>query len=51
MNYARTENISGHFSEPEKLSGNEDFVCLLETDVISITFGSPLSEQKVDTER
>ena len=51
VNYARTENISGEFAEPEKLWSGEDFVCLLDTDVISVMFSAPLSEQEVDTDR
>ena len=51
VNYARTENASGEFAQPEKLWSGEDFVCLLETNVISIVFNSPLSEERVDTDR
>ena len=51
VNYARTENVSGVFEEPERVSGGEDFVCLLETDVISIEFPAPLDDQSVETSR
>ena len=50
-NYARTENISGELADPERVSGREEFVCLLDTDTISIEFSAPLNDEKVDINR
>ena len=51
VNYGRTENVSGEFVELERVSSGEEFVCVFETDVLTVEFSAPLDEQNVDTER
>lgn len=51
VNYARTENASEELTDPERLPTSEDFVCLLDTDVISIVFSAPHIDQYIDTNR
>ena len=51
VNYGRTENVSGEFVELERVSSGEEFVCVFETDVLTVEFSAPLDEQNIDTER
>ena len=52
VNYARYENVTGVLEEVERLVSGEEFVCLLETDFVTIEFDTPPSAtQPVDTER
>lgn len=51
LNYARTENASGELVDQQRVLGREEFVCLLDTDTISIEFNAPLNDQRVDMDR
>ena len=50
-NYGRTENGSGVLEEPELLASIGDYVCVLETDVLSIEFTTPPDSQSIDSDR
>ena len=43
--------MSGELEEPERVLAGDEFVCLLESDVLSIEFSAPFDEQYVDTDR
>ena len=51
LNYGKTENVSGELADPERVSGRKEFVCLLDTDTISIEFSALLNDQRVDINR
>ena len=52
INYARVENVSGFIEDPEMLANiDDDFTCLLETDVIGVEFPAPTDPSSVDKER
>ena len=52
VNFAKTGNTTGQLDDPEQETNDEEeFVCLYETDVISIEFSAPFDTQNVNTER